>query len=215
MKPVFFFLLLALFAIGTFAQLPVFPEGVYLTREQMQNLTPAYKLKLRVIRRTSGDVFMVGGNDYKLVSDNDSLSGKFIKTKIFAYVTGDSVFLNNLPFTEQPWYSRCLTRGNFLAFKTAVPDKNSATYGVLFGAIGGAIAAGTAAQDRTLFVLSLRTGNAKHLTKAYLMERLTNYPDLFDRFNSEKEKDSEETILKYLNLLNQVVSMKTLPATVK
>jgi hypothetical protein len=61
------------------AQKSTFPEGVYLSNEQLKNKTPAYNVNIEVLERSSGDIAMVGGNQYKLESSIDSLSKKYLK----------------------------------------------------------------------------------------------------------------------------------------
>ena len=213
MKIKILLLILTFFAINSFAQVQKFPDGVYLNLNQLRNQTPAFNIKLRVIKRTSGDITMNGGNDYKLESVIDSINKRYIKKNIFAYVKDDSIFLNCIHNKLTSWYSLCLTKGNFLVFKTNVPDDNAAMYGVMFGAIGGAIAGAVDAQKRYLYVLSLRTGNARPLGKVYLTARLEENQDLLEQYNNEKNQDSETILLKYIDLLNKIITPTSAPAS--
>ncbi len=182
-----------------------FPDGVYLNLNQFKNQTPEYNVDLKIIQRTSGDKAMMGGNDYKMESANDSISKKFIKTVIYAYVKNDSIFLNCYHHKIQIWYALCLTSGNFLAFRSCMSNGDATSVGILGGAIGAAASSGT----KHLNVLSLRTGNVKPLNKEYVSQRLKEHPDLLLQFNNETKQESDETLIKYIDLLNQV----TLPET--
>ena len=67
----------------------------------------------------------------------------------------------------------------------------------MFGAIGGGIAGANAAKKRFLYVLSLRTGNVRELTKEYISQRLKeNQESLLEKYNAEKEPKSEEVLLR-------------------
>jgi len=211
MKNIILFLTLTVFAVNSFAQVQKFPDGIYLNLKQLQNQTPAFDVKLRVIRRTSGDISMNGGNDYKLESDIDSINKRYIKKNIFAYVKDDSIFLNCIHNKLTTWYALCLTKGNFLAFKTNVPDESSAMYGVMFGAVGGAIAGAVDAHKRYLYVVSLRTGNARPLGKVYLTARLEENQNLLNEYNNEKDQESDPILLKYIDLLNKIITPTSVP----
>ena len=84
-----------------------------------------------------------------------------------------------------------------------------APYAVFFGAIGGGIAGANAAKKRFLYVLSLRTGKAKLLKKEYLAERLKENQNLLDQYNSEREQESDSTLIKYIGLLNEVIPINS------
>ena len=182
---------------GTMAQMNKFPNGIYLSLEQLKNQTPVYDVNLEIIKRFSGDIAMIGGNDYKLESPNDSIEKKYIKKTIYAYVKGDSILLNCFPHKLQIWYARALTSGNFLVFKACMTNKEATGVAIFGGVIGGAIASG----KRYLNVLSLRTGNVRELTKEYLIERLKDKQDLLDQYNLENENDLEEVMIRYVQLL--------------
>jgi hypothetical protein len=212
--------ILLLLAWNAFSQTAgIYLGGVYMSLEQFRNRTPQFHANLEVIRRTQSDIAFNGGNDYELKSNNDSLNRSFIKKKMFAYVKNDSIFLNCLNYQLSTWYALILTRGNYMAFKGAMSNSRSSQevspYGVMFGAIGGGIAGANAAKKRFLYVLSLRTGNVRELTKEYLIQRLKeNQESLLEQYNAEKEPESEEVLLHYINLLNETVSpVSTSPKT--
>jgi hypothetical protein len=189
-----------------------FPDGVYLSLEQLRNRTPQFNTYFHVIHRTHVDIAFNGGNDYELKSVNDSLGSVFIKYKMYAYSHNDSVFINCYHYKLYKWYALCLTHGNFLAFKGAIEEgqaSQAAGYGVMFGAVGGGVAGAMEAKKRYIYVLSMRTGNIRLLTKEYLAQRLQeNNPALLEKFSNEKDPQSEEVLLTYLNLLNESLSQK-------
>jgi TonB family protein len=215
MKKLTFLLLISCFAINCYPQNNVFPNGVYLSLEQLKNKTPAFDANLQVIRRSESDIGFNGGNDYEIQSDIDSLNKKFIKKKMYAYVKNDSVFLNCIHHDLSTWYALCLTKGTYLAFKGAMSNstanKEVMPYGVMFGAIGGGIAGANAAKKRFLYALSLRTGNARLLTREYLSERLKERPELLSQYNAERDQESESTLIMYINLLNKIIPVNSSP----
>jgi hypothetical protein len=202
MKSILLTLVSALLTGLSFAQMNKFPNGIYLTLEQLRNQTPAFNADLKIILRTSGDIFMSGGNDYKLESEIDTIDKKYIKQKIYAYVKNDSVLINCFQHKLQIWYALTITSGNFLAFKACMTNSDAMTVGILTGAIGAGVTAG----KRYLNVLSLRTGNVRELTKTYMIKRLEEQPDLLQQYNKEVAPDSEATLIRYVNLLNVVTA---------
>lgn len=202
MKLTYLTFILILLITECCGQMNKFPSGVYLNLEQLKSQTPAYDVNLKVIYRTSAGIAFSGGSDYKLESEIDSIRRKYLKTSIYAYVKNDSIFLNGIHHKLQTWYSLCLTSGNFLAFIGCLTNKEASNYAYLGGAIGAGIASGR----RNLYVLSLRTGNVRELTKDYLVERLKGYPSLLENYNNESNQEAEEVLLKYINSLNQIVS---------
>ncbi len=197
---------------SAFSQKESFPNGVYLNIEQLKNKKPAYDLNLTIVKRSDSDISWNGGNDYKLQSSVDSISKKLLKRKIYAYIKNDSLFLNCIPHKLGTLYTLAIIKGTFIIFKGAMSNKEAsekaATFGFLFGPIGGGIAVATIAKKRFLYSLSLRTGNAKRLTKEYMSERLKEIPTVLEKFLTEEEQDSDTTLIKYADLLNQYIPVK-------
>jgi hypothetical protein len=199
MKHTILLFLLLCIRQGLHAQLtPEFPDGIYLSVEQLKSKTPEFAAKLKITKRTPGDVFWGGGNDFKLESENDSIKPRYIRNKIFAYATNDSIFLNCERNELQRMFALCITRGNFLAFRAGMSSQDAVGY----GAIGGALLSASLANVRYLYVLSLRTGNARKLDGDYIAGRLEENAGLLAQFEAEKEKESEDVLIRYVNLLN-------------
>ncbi len=188
-----------------------FPNGIYMTLEQLRKRKPTFDADFTVIRRTQGDIGMNGGNDYEIKSTIDSINKKFIKKTMVAYVRNDSVFINCIHYGIGTWYALSLSHGPFLTFKGCMSSEQSASevspYGMMFGAIGGGLAGASAAKKRFPYVLSLRTGNVKSLNKGYLQERLKEKPNLLNQFNTERDQESEFTLFNYVKLLDRVTPL--------
>lgn len=183
-------------ATGTCAQLDTLPSGIYLSIDDLKARRPAMDVKLQVTRRSGGDIAMMGGNDYKITDPGDSLARKLLKREAFAYVSNDPLFLNCAQQQLGAWYSMVEIRGEFLVFNAAMTADEAMGYGVL----GGAIAAG----KRYWYILSLKTGNSRKLTKDYLIARFKDRgkSDLLAKFNAEPAQDWDFTLLQYVRLLN-------------
>ena len=187
------------FTIISFGQTSNFPAGVYLNLEQLKNRIPAYDANLSISKRTSGDIFMIGGNDYKIKSKIDSINKSYITKKIFAYVKNDSLYLNCLPHKLQNWYALCKnTSGNLVTFKACMSLDKAMNVSILSGGIGS----GIAATKRFLYVLNLTNGEIFQLTEKNLLKLLNNKPELQLLYEKEINRTSEQQLLKYIDLLN-------------
>lgn len=187
-------------SIISFGQTSSFPDGVYLNLNQFRNRTPAYNTNLMVIKRSSGDIFMVGGNDYKIKSTTDSINKKYITQKIFAYVKNDSIFLNCVPYALQTWFALCNeTKGNYITFKACM----SLAAAQKIAMYGGGIGSGVAAKKRILYGLNLTTNEILELSGQNMWIFLKDKPVLLSNFKMEPDQDSEQVLMKYIDLLNQ------------
>ncbi|MBK9737485.1 MAG: hypothetical protein IPO92_22045 [Saprospiraceae bacterium] len=195
MRSNIFAILLILFSFTAFSQMNPFPNGVYLSLDQLRNQKPAFDVDLKKTMRSSGDKFLIGGNDIKFESEIDSLDEKYIKKKVFAYVKKDTIYMNGLPHKMGVWFGQAVTSGNFIVFSGSGSS-------VLFGAIG----AGLAATSSDFHVLSLRSGNVRKLSKEYVRDRLKDQAELLVKFNEEEDQNSAATLLFYINELNKITS---------
>lgn len=182
------------------AQKTTFPEGVYLNYEQLKNKTPAYNVNIDVLERSSGEIAMVGGNQYKLESNIDSLSKKYLKKNVYAYVKDSMLYLNCIKFNLQAWYAQGLTNGRYILFRSAMPVEEAKSY-MMFGAIGGLIASG----ETYLNILDLSTGKAVLVSDKNMALIVSEKKDVEEMYKQETKeaKKTEEVVLKYINLMNQ------------
>jgi len=183
-----------------FGQSAKFPNGVYLNQEQLKTHTPAYDANLEILKRTSGDIFMMGGNDYKIKSHIDSINKSYITKKMVAYVRNDSVFLNCVPYKLQTWYTLCIgTIGNYITFKACMSFERAKKIALY----GGGLGSGAAAAKRYLYVLNLTTGKVDELTEKTMLELLKDKPELLLKYKENTDRESEDRIMEFINLLNQ------------
>ena len=199
MKKMISFVLL-LIAYSSFAQSNKLPNGVYLNFKQFKSQTPAYNTNLEVIKRTTADFILMGGNDYKLESPTDSLKKSFIKKKIFAYVKNDSVYINCMPQKLQLWYAVCdNNKGSYITFEACMSQKEAAGVSML-----GGLAAGAAATTRYLYVIDLKKEKVLRLTKSSMTRILAGYPELLERYNNTEDKNSKEVLKDFIKRINEL-----------
>lgn len=169
-------------------QLITFPDGIYQSLKQLRSQKPAFAVNLVTIHRSSLAKGMFGGNNYTFKSKLDSINNRFFKDKIYACVKNDSVFLN-LSNSLGGDYALSLTHGYFLAF---------------YSSVWYSYAGQKKDINRNLYVLDLVTGNAVPLDWPYVEFYLKDYPQLLEKYRSEKIPDSELTLIKYIDLLNEI-----------
>jgi hypothetical protein len=176
------------------------PDGLYLSHEQLKNKTPEYNVDLSVIRRSSGDIAMVGGNEFKLESTIDTITKKFLKNSVYSYVKDSILYINCLKFKLQWWYAKGLTNGRYILFRSAMPASKATNYAVFGGAIGGLIAS----SQKYLNILDLTTGKVELVSDQTLSEIVKGKKEVEELYQKETEnsRKNEETIFNYINLMN-------------
>jgi hypothetical protein len=182
------------------SQKSVIPNGLYLTIEQLKNKAPVYDIDLTVLKRSSGDIAMVGGNEFKIESTIDSITKKFLKNTVYAYVKDSIIYLNCLQFKLQWWYAKGLTNGRYILFRSAMPASKAKNYAIFGGSIGGLIAS----SQKYLNILDVSTGIVRLVTDMSMSEIVKDKKEVEDMYlkESDDSKKKEETIIKYINLLN-------------
>lgn len=132
-------------------------NGIYMSFEHFVKNVPTYNYKFKVIRRTDFDIAMMGGNDYK-IEPIDSFPKSIIRN---AWVICDSnyCYINCKQFSKNRFYS-LLTFEKDYAYFSALPFKTSNAYSLAYmgGAIGGAIAGASAALERNLYKIYIKSG---------------------------------------------------------
>ncbi len=207
-KLIFIFTLLLLNVLIANSQTNHFPIGAYMNFDEITNKNPSKQFDLKLIKRTMGDIKMVGGNDYKIESKDNSVTKKTIKKEIWAYSQGDTLYLNCIQFAMQDWYAPLISDGKYLVIKAGlsnyVKERNKQLKtGYYFGAMGGAIQGAKLATLRFLYVIDKNTKQAITVSTENMQELLKERNDLLTQFNNESKKEDEEVLIKYLKLLNE------------
>ncbi len=185
-----------------------FPKGTYMNFEEILNKKPSQQYNLKVEKRTMGDIKMNGGNDYKLISPDNSVPKKTLKKEVWAYSTGDTLYLNCFQFKVQPWYADLISDGKYLVFKGGLSQyvdeqKKQMQMGYYFGAVGGAIQGAKLATLRFLYVIDKESNKVITVTPENMEDFLSDNSELLAAYNKEIEKENETTLIKYLKLLNE------------
>jgi len=205
---IFTILLVNLFATSQV----LYPKGCYMSFKEVLTKTPSEDHQLAIKKRTNLDIKMNGGNDYKLISANNTIKREFLKKKIFAYSTGDSLFINCLKYRLQAWYSNVVSDGKYLVFTAGIPmDKDMQTkamqeeiqLGMSFGVVVGAFSGASLAMERYLYILNKETNNIVLINNEVMNDVLKDFPDLLEQYNSENGKNEISVRIEYLNLLNK------------
>ena len=148
---VLFSIAMSCFIENTLAQ-TAYPVGVYLSLEELRSKAPSSQVKANIEKRSGADKAMMGGNDFKITSADESVSKGDIKRAWIAYSDGKNLYVNSFHFDVQIWYCQVLDEGGLLLFKGAMNDKEAAGVALAGGAIGAAAASST----ERLYALDLR-----------------------------------------------------------
>ena len=192
---------------SSFGQQQNYPKGAYMSFDEIVNKAPSQQYDFDVERRTDGDIKMVGGNDYKINSADKSIKKKFIKKEMWAYSNGDTLYINCFQYKVQPWYASVISDGKYLVIRGGLSQlsdeqKKQMAMASYFGAIGGALAGAKMAMMRFLYIIDKSTNEISTVTPELLENLLADYEEQLAQYSNEEAKDSEETMLRYLKLLN-------------
>ncbi len=211
MKSILVTLLFNIITISTFGQVAEYPKGVYLSFEEIKSKSPSVSVELEIERRTEGDIKMNGGNDYKLLKSDKSITSKTIKKEYYAYSDGENLYINCFQYKVQTWYTPVLSDGKFLVIRGGLSMfaniqkeqlDNQAQLGYMFGAVGGAIQGAKLAMLRFIYVIDKETNQITTVSSDYLKELLAYTPELLQQYEAEEEQVDQNVFVKYLRLLN-------------
>ena len=133
--------------------------GAYKNFEEFINNEPSFQCDFIVKKRSSFDISMNGGNDYK-VKPNDSIATYYkIKKEFWGVCDGENIYINCYKIGKGVHYSKLSIKGTvaiFYAFAGKITNE-----AFMFGPIVGAMAGASAAHERDLFILELKNGLIK------------------------------------------------------
>lgn len=206
MKKELFTLTFILIMITSYAQFS-YPKGAYLSFEEIVRKSPSGEMNLKIERRSKGEIKMNGGNDFQLLSVDNSIPKKTLKKDLFAYSNGDTLFINCLKYKVQPWYANIISDGKYLVFMGGISQdseiyKKQMQMGVAFGAIGGGIAGAKLALMRFPYAIEKETNKLFPVDEDSMPELLKMDEELLRQYESEGEKNVE-LFIRYLEQLNK------------
>ena len=194
-KKILLILLLGIIIFPLKAQL-LYPKGVYLSFNELMEKAPSSDLDLIVERRTSSDIAMVGGNDYKLISKTKSVKKSYLRNEVFAYSDGEELYLNGIPMRLFSGYIKVINDGDkYFIFRASVSQDG---YTNMFGGTGGAIQAA----ERYLYAYDKLARKLIPISVETLKNLLKDNQNLLDKYLNEADQKSEKILLKYLIMLN-------------
>jgi len=186
------------------AQSCSYPKGGYANYSELLDKTPSISFDFSIKKRTTSNITMSGGADYKITSQG--VSKNVIKKEIFAISTGDTLFLNCYQHYLQTWYAKVISEGEFLVFFGPVSNGKAARLSSernSMGAVNGAIVGGTVAALRDLYILDTSFRLAKPMNRGRLRNLLEDYPELLRQYNMEPDKNDKDVMLDYLIQINE------------
>lgn len=183
-----------------------YPKGLYMSFEEIVNKTPSVTDEVEVIKRTSFDIVMVGGNDYKLKSA--TLSKRVLKKKAFAYSDGDSLYINCRKYKAQPWYAKVTDAGEYLVFSAGMSKiSKKSDYALLFfGALGGA----AAAQIRYMYAVKI-DGNEFDIIDLDFLDKALKGKSCYGDFEKDRNNAKAANNRDQRDLAYKMIADKYLP----
>ena len=190
----------------------VFPPGGYRNFEDLRNHQPSVHAVFQAVARTTDDLKMMGGNDYYIKSESEGITKDLIQKDLYAVSTSDTLYLNTSVHMLPAGYSKSLTEGRFLAFRSGFRDKKKGrvmSAAMAMGLTGALIASLSKAKsgiERFLLAMDVSTGKLTLLDRNFLLSILKPYPDLEYQYALEQEQSNEKTLLKYVQMVDKKVS---------
>lgn len=140
-------------------------KGAYLNFDEFINNNPSIDFNFIVIKRSNFSIAMMGGNNYKVKVLDNSMDPSRVKRKFWGICDGKECYINCFPISKIKHYGQLLLEGiqaYFYAMPSNQERRNSTmAAGVMFGAVGGAVAGASAAFDRNLYRLDFKTGEIR------------------------------------------------------
>lgn len=198
------FIITILLSVNLYAQNIKYKSGLYLTFEELIKNHPSSNINVELEKRTTHQIKMYGGNDYKLNPIEKSAKKKYLKKEVCAYSDGENIFLNLYKYDIQSGYVKILSNKSALIFKAGLPSKpkdygiDTANLSSMFGAIGGAFNGAKLAMLRFPYVLNKSSQNVILVTSENLHEVINSDKELLLKYESESNEKNIDLIIQYL-----------------
>lgn len=187
------------------------PNGVYFSIEEFRNRMPRGQFPLELLQRDESGMKWMGGNEYRfriMIEQFDTINLKWSPHFI---VHEGELYINTTKIERGMGYAKCLTKGNFLVFTlNSTNYRATAAAGVVGGAAGALIAGALTPFESETYIHSLRTGNTRKLTLAYVQARLESHQELLLKLNDDLkgyETPPNDILIKYVNKLNELTEI--------
>ena len=153
---------------------------------------------MTIKERTTATIIMSGGNRIKLISKNDTITKKIINNVILAYVKNGEVYLNCKKFKFQWFYSKCLSNGRYLIFKSTMSNDEAKSTMMFGGAVGGLVSA----TNMYLNVFDVKINMVATLNYKTMSLILDEFPEIKTKYEQHPEKESESVLIDFIYKIN-------------
>jgi len=178
------------------------PDGIYFSYTSFLNRSPDLKHPLQRKFSSFERKYEHGDSDYRFSTDIRGLSNSAINSSPRIIVHHGNIYVNTWRLRLGNGYARSLTRGHFLVFSV----NEQAPFIRFYRLTAGHDINTDPVLESSLFVLSLRTGNAKSFTRQYVEARLEESPGLLAQFKSEPAV-TDSVLVHHIELFNRSLEM--------
>ena len=191
-KTLLIFTVASLYSVALYSQ-TTYPEGVYMSQEELVNKKPSQNYELLIEQR--GDGF-----SHKVKRVEKNVKPKVIRKKIWAISTGDTLYVNgyNIEF-DYGSYFKVEHEGKYLLYQGGVPAGDAAL--IAYG--GGIVGTAIAGMAKWLYAWNPKTGDNYKINKGVLEDWLKEMPQLLKEYKREPRPKDMEVIIQYASLRNE------------
>ena len=210
LKILFILLFVFGFLLGNSQTMP-YKTGVYYSIEEFLDQKPRKTEGLSLNKRTKTDIQMAGGNDYKLLCTDKSISKKELRHRSYVFVENENLYINCGPLKLYPGFAKVISDKENFIFMASIPI-NPNEFGInrsqllnVFGTSGGAIGGAKRALLRFPYILNKSTQKITLVTPDNVTEVIDSNESLIKEYKSEDkyDRDNLDVILKYLIAWNE------------
>ena len=207
MKKILLIFFICLFNYVLKAQMEPYPKGIYMSFQELMDKNPSGIYIVELEKRSTGKIKMSGGNDYQLNPVNKNVKKKFLKREVYAYSDGTDLFLNGFKHELNFWYSKVEGENDkYFIFKAGTPmnlkrygiESESSDISFMLGGVMGGLSAAKRALIRLPYIMDKNTQEVILVSKENIKELISESTELIDEYEKEMDKDSVETLTKYL-----------------
>jgi hypothetical protein len=200
------------------ASQPFYPEGGYKNAAEVAARKPSVHFRFHPEMRSAKEIKLIGGNDYSIQSESDGADRKYIQQDLYAVSAGDSLYINTLIHKLPSGYSKALSEGRYVAFKSGFRDKKKQRViitttalvpGVnLLGLTTASLALLSKAKssERYLLVLDIETEIFYLLDRNFLLKIVKDFPEIEYQYAMEPEQNQEETLVRYVSMVDKMLN---------
>jgi hypothetical protein len=171
-------------------------RGIYTSYTSLRNGVPNRMDSFRIVTRTKGDIFMVGGGPYAFELVSADKSQRELRKALVGISDGRQFYISD-KYTCGGWMgiSKCYLDGPYIVSLT----RGSAAQYTGGGLIPALMPVGWGT------VINIRTREHKNLNEGFIRDLLKQYPDLNEQY---KDTDLMNYAIDILEIVNQRENMQ-------